>query len=202
MRALSRSMQRRVSGMPAWPESFEQILLFMERGGYVLWGIFALSLVLWSLIIERYVYLLLTYPKTLKQTMESWRSRSDTSSWAAHRIREAWLSEVSLQLTRSLSLIKTLVAVCPLLGLLGTVTGMIHIFDVIAVEGSSNARAMATNWRCPPLILPAVMFALSLRIGKSSKIESICFFNSFFFREYPPISRFSRTVRDAKILSS
>ena len=131
--------------MLVWPESFEQILLFMERGGNVLWGIFALSLVLWSLIIERYVYLLLTYPKYLKQTMESWRSRSDTSSWAAHRIREAWLSEVSLHLTRSLSLIKTLVAVCPLLGLLGTVTGMIHVFDVIAIHGSSNTRAMAAG---------------------------------------------------------
>ncbi len=131
--------------MPVWPESFEQILLFMERGGNVLWGIFAISLVLWSLIIERYVYLLLTHPKYLKKTVNSWRSRSDRSSWAADKIREAWLSEVSLQLTRSLSLIKTLIAVCPLLGLLGTVTGMIHVFDVIAIQGSSNARAMAAG---------------------------------------------------------
>ena len=131
--------------MSVWPESFEQILLFIERGGNVLWGIFAVSLVLWSLIIERYVYLLRTYPKYLEQTIESWRSRSDTSSWAARKIREAWLSEVSLHLTRSLSLIKTLVALCPLLGLLGTVTGMIHIFDVIAIQGSSNTRAMAAG---------------------------------------------------------
>ena len=131
--------------MPVWPESFEQILLFMERGGTVLWGIFALSVVLWSLIIERYVYLLLTHPKHLKQTMERWRSRSDTTSWAADKIREAWLSDVSLHLTRSLSLIKTLVAVCPLLGLLGTVTGMIHVFDVIAIQGGNNTRAMAAG---------------------------------------------------------
>ena len=131
--------------MPVWPESFEQILLFMERGGNVLWGIFAVSLVLWSLIIERYVYLLLAHPKHLKQTIKSWRSRSDTSSWAAHKIREAWLSEISLHLTRYLSLIKTLIAVCPLLGLLGTVTGMIHVFDVIAIQGNGNTRAMAAG---------------------------------------------------------
>ena len=129
--------------MLAWPESLEQTLLFMERGGNVLWGIFAVSLVLWTLIIERYVYLLLTHPKYLQQTMENWRSRSDTSSWGARKIREAWLSEVSLHITRYLSLIKTLVAVCPLLGLLGTVTGMIHVFDIMAIQGSSNARAMA-----------------------------------------------------------
>ena len=40
-------------------------------------------------------------------------------------------------------MIKTLVAIAPLLGLLGTVTGMIEVFDVMALSGSSNARLMA-----------------------------------------------------------
>ena len=40
---------------------------------------------------------------------------------------------------------KTLVALCPLLGLLGTVTGMIEVFDVMAISGSGNARAMASG---------------------------------------------------------
>ena len=181
MRVLSRSMQRRVSGMLVWPESLEQILLFMEHGGSVLWGIFALSLVLWSLIIERYVYLLLTFPKYLEQTMEGWRSRSDTSSWAAHKIREARLSEVSLHLTRSLSLIKTLVAVCPLLGLLGTVTGMIHVFDVIAIQGSSNPRAMAAGISMATMptmagmvvALPGLYFCLQLEYHIKRSVEQL-----------------------------
>ena len=41
--------------------------------------------------------------------------------------------------------IKTLVAVCPLLGLMGTVTGMIEVFDVMAISGSGNARSMASG---------------------------------------------------------
>ena len=41
--------------------------------------------------------------------------------------------------------IKTLVAAAPLLGLLGTVTGMVEVFDVMAITGSSNARAMAAG---------------------------------------------------------
>jgi biopolymer transport protein ExbB len=40
-------------------------------------------------------------------------------------------------------MIKSLIALCPLLGLLGTVTGMIEVFDVLAIAGSGNARAMA-----------------------------------------------------------
>jgi biopolymer transport protein ExbB len=44
-----------------------------------------------------------------------------------------------------LPIIKTLVALCPLLGLMGTVTGMIEVFDVMAVSGSGNARSMASG---------------------------------------------------------
>jgi biopolymer transport protein ExbB len=42
-------------------------------------------------------------------------------------------------------MVKLLVAVTPLLGLLGTVTGMVFVFDVMAVTGSSNARLMAAG---------------------------------------------------------
>ena len=42
-------------------------------------------------------------------------------------------------------LIKACVALCPLLGLLGTVTGMIEVFEVMALMGTGNARAMAAG---------------------------------------------------------
>ena len=40
--------------------------------------------------------------------------------------------------------VKTLVALCPMLGLLGTVTGMIEVFDVMAA-GGGNTRGMAAG---------------------------------------------------------
>ena len=46
-------------------------------------------------------------------------------------------------LRRHLAAIAVLAAVAPLLGLLGTVLGMIQTFDVIAVFGTGNARALA-----------------------------------------------------------
>lgn len=46
-------------------------------------------------------------------------------------------------LDRHLALIGALAAAAPLLGLLGTVVGMITTFDIIAVYGTGNARAMA-----------------------------------------------------------
>ena len=55
------------------------------------------------------------------------------------------VSEVRQKLQRNVTMIQTLIAICPLLGLLGTVTGMVAVFDVMAFFGTGNARAMAAG---------------------------------------------------------
>ncbi len=46
-------------------------------------------------------------------------------------------------INKHLALISTMVALCPLLGLLGTVTGMIEVFNIMAVTGGGDAKSMA-----------------------------------------------------------
>jgi biopolymer transport protein ExbB len=55
------------------------------------------------------------------------------------------ISEFSISANRSVPVVQTLVALCPLLGLMGTVTGMIEVFDAMAFSGSGNARSMASG---------------------------------------------------------
>jgi biopolymer transport protein ExbB len=64
-------------------------------------------------------------------------------SWRAKKIRESIISEVRMELHAMLPFIQLLVTLCPLLGLLGTVVGMIGVFEVIAVSGNDDAQAMA-----------------------------------------------------------
>ena len=47
------------------------------------------------------------------------------------------------RLQRGLNLVLLLASIAPLLGLLGTVTGMIDLFAVIGAQGSGNARALS-----------------------------------------------------------
>jgi len=124
---------------------FEAVGDFMARGGDVLTLIFVTTLAMWTLILERQWYYRIVYPRDARAVLEKWHARRDQVSWRAHQIRQLWISETSIDLKRSISLINTLVALCPLLGLLGTVTGMIEVFDVMAAAGNSNARAMASG---------------------------------------------------------
>jgi biopolymer transport protein ExbB len=118
---------------------------FMETGGYVLYIIAIAAFVMWLLIVERMWYYATTFRSQSKQAVKHWNGRTDQKSWYAHRIREQMISAIRIDATSNLGLIKTLVAVAPMLGLLGTVTGMIEVFDVMALTGASNARALASG---------------------------------------------------------
>lgn len=56
---------------------------------------------------------------------------------------EAALVDAELRLDRGLRILAVLAAVAPLLGLLGTVTGMIATFDVIALHGTGEPRLLS-----------------------------------------------------------
>jgi biopolymer transport protein ExbB len=118
---------------------------FLELGGDVLYAIMAVLVLMWTFILERLYYFYKVHPDEKVEIVEAWERRADTTSWYAKRIREQLISQVSVALKRNVSLIKALIAICPLLGLMGTVTGMITVFDVMTFSGSGNARAMAAG---------------------------------------------------------
>jgi len=123
--------------------ALETIRDFMELGGDVLFVIGYLTLFMWMLIIERLFYLRTGHRKMAAKAIQLWEARSDHKSWNAHQIRTRLISQVSAQVERNIPLIQTCVALCPLLGLLGTVTGMVEVFEVMAISGSGNPRSMA-----------------------------------------------------------
>ena len=118
---------------------------FLETGGRVLVFILVTTFLMWSLMLERFWYFRFGHPEQAQRVLDIWENRSEHASWTAHQIRRMLIGQVEAQLNSGVLMIKTLVALCPLLGLLGTVTGMIEVFDVMAIAGSGNARAMAAG---------------------------------------------------------
>ncbi len=124
---------------------WEEINIFLEAGGKVLWLIFCVLLALWFFILERFYYFYKIYPYNKKQIQEVWLKREDKKSWFALQIREEEISRMKNQMSRFIPHIKILVFISPLLGLTGTVTGMISIFDIISITGTGNPRLMASG---------------------------------------------------------
>ena len=125
-------------------ESIGAVREFVEQGGDVLLVIAFVTALMWTLMIERFVYFRSGHRREKQRIDEFWESRYDRSSWKAQQIRRLMISEVSQKLHSGLSMINTTVAICPMLGLLGTVTGMIEVFDVMA-GGGGNTRGMSAG---------------------------------------------------------
>ena len=125
-------------------ELLDTIMAFMNKGGDVLWIIATLVFFMWTLIIERFIYFLGGGWKSDRMTaVNAWEVRPERKSWNAKQIRSKLLSESRSVINDNMALIATCVALCPLLGLLGTVTGMIEVFNVMAVTGGGDAKSMA-----------------------------------------------------------
>ena len=126
-------------------EFFETINDFLNSGGDVLKVIFVTTFILWTIIIERFIFFKKRFPSIKQNVSKRWSERNDRSSWFAKQIRVFELSLAQQELSQNIGLIKTLVALSPLLGLLGTVTGMISVFDVMAITGTGDARSMSSG---------------------------------------------------------
>jgi biopolymer transport protein ExbB len=126
-------------------DAYEAIRAFLELGGPILRLIGIVILVMWILILERLIYFRTGLRAQIKAAFDEWEARKERRSWNAHQVRMLIISRVRMGAEQGLSMIQTLVALCPLFGLMGTVTGMIKVFEVMATQGSSNARSMAAG---------------------------------------------------------
>lgn len=146
--------------------SWHQILGYMDAGGPVMWPLAMVSVVMWFLIVDRTLFIGRLYRRPLsfaqahrlietgvlpeKRQKNGAMGRlvtlvllSSRDHHPAAEVLEPAVRALQRSLTNHLATIGVLAAVAPLLGLLGTVTGMITTFDVMAIFGTGNARAMA-----------------------------------------------------------
>ena len=127
----------------ALSEALLSIRDFMEQGVTVLWLIAILVFFMWGMIFERIWYLSHGHNSYIDKLANQWNSRKDKTSWYALQVREKLISQAKFEINKNLSMIQTCIMLAPLFGLLGTVTGMIEVFQVMAFSGGGDARAMA-----------------------------------------------------------
>jgi len=122
--------------------------------GYVILGVGVIALLI---AIERFLSLMLIGGKVRRQLKDT-VARDDNPLGRVMKVKDQYpdvaydtlelkLSEAILRempkITRNLTLIKIISVVAPLLGLLGTVTGMINTFQAITLFGTGDPKLMA-----------------------------------------------------------
>jgi len=145
------------------------ILEHMQRGGPIMWVIFFAACIAFAMLIWQSIRVLSLiknarndYQCLLSSTTNNLINSGEKTSPAALILqqmnwkeifnREDMLKEMNIQLAGitpeiegGLPTIATLGALLPMLGLLGTVTGMINVFEVIALHGTGKPEQMASG---------------------------------------------------------
>lgn len=114
-------------------------------GGVLVAWIMLAGITMWMLIFERYWFFRRQLPQRVEQMLADWQHRTERHSWAAHQIRKAMISRLNAAMSANMPMLRVLVPLCPLLGLVGTVLGMLEVFDSMAILGSADARSMASG---------------------------------------------------------
>lgn len=130
------------------PESFNllrAVAALMDGGGpFVIW-IFGSGVLMWAMILERSLYFFFLLPREAEALHHQWLQRDERNSWCARQIRQMFISRLNASMTSGFPLMQVLVPMSPLLGLVGTVSGMLEVFDSMALRGSADARTMASG---------------------------------------------------------
>ena len=131
-------------------EPFFVIRDFFEAGGNVLYGILVVTIFMWTFIIERLWYFYREMPQRVRRVQDALgrilsvyhnNKEIDTETLEL-KLDEAILKETP-KFEKRQGTIKVLAAVAPLMGLLGTVVGMIETFQMITLFGTGDPKLMA-----------------------------------------------------------
>ena len=124
-------------------EIFKTYSNFINQGGPVVLILFFISIYLFILISAKFKFLFLDI-NTLKTEYKQNLINLNKDQYYLLNLSSLKCDFKTL-ITKDFYIIQTLIALCPVLGLLGTVTGMIEVFDVVSFFGTGNARALASG---------------------------------------------------------
>tara|TARA_Y100000768_G_scaffold359230_1_gene315597 strand:+ start:2225 stop:2827 length:603 start_codon:yes stop_codon:yes gene_type:complete len=143
-------------------------------GGWFIWPLLICSILLISIVIERFWFLQrrLVVPKGLLRQIQNliqketfnieYQQEISLTSQLGDLLQHCYqyrhyprdfveikaeekAAEIQLILERNLSMLSTIASISPLLGLLGTVVGMITVFGNIDINGTANTDLLASG---------------------------------------------------------
>jgi len=115
------------------------------KGGPVLYLLFFLTLLIFTVLINKYYFVFVDKELWYKEKLDIFYSDFPPSKIKLYNVEKTFLSEFKRDSLSNIRLLDGLIGMCPMIGLLGTVYGMIEVFEVLSFLGTGNPRAMSSG---------------------------------------------------------
>lgn len=127
-------------------ERLVSLVDLFEKAPFPLGLIFCSSFLLWTILFGNYLYTRFTFQTYCNNRMQQWKQdRQNTNKNRLHFMHGAYRKNIEIQLAQSQLVIHALIKIMLLLGLLGTVLGMIAIFsNTSAIQAPDTMEIVST----------------------------------------------------------
>ena len=115
------------------------------RGGPVLYILFILTLIIFYILFSKYFFIFVDKKVWTSKKIDDFISLNPPESTKLYFVEKTFLSEYRRDSFSNIKLLDGLIGMCPMIGLLWTVYGMIEVFEVLSFLGTGNPRAMSSG---------------------------------------------------------
>tara|TARA_B100001093_G_scaffold296420_1_gene282626 strand:+ start:1937 stop:2449 length:513 start_codon:yes stop_codon:yes gene_type:complete len=117
----------------------------ITRGGPVLYLLFILTLIIFYILFNKYSFIFFDKKTWSSSKLDKFIDENPPETTKLFFVEKTFLSEFRRDSFSNIKLLDGLIGMCPMIGLLGTVYGMIEVFEVLSFLGTGNPRAMSSG---------------------------------------------------------
>ena len=147
------------------------------RGGPVLFVLFFISFLIFFIFVNKYIFIYFDKSEWFTKKLDDFIINNPPEIFSLKQVQKTYISELNRVSNTNIKLLDGLIGMCPMIGLLGTVYGMIEVFEVLSFLGTGNPRAMSSGVAKATIPTMASMvitiFSLYFRQDITGRIDKI-----------------------------
>jgi biopolymer transport protein ExbB len=147
------------------------------RGGPVLFVLFFISFLIFFIFVNKYTFIYFDKSEWFTEKLDNFIKNNPPEIFSLKQVQKTYISELNRVSNTNIKLLDGLIGMCPMIGLLGTVYGMIEVFEVLSFLGTGNPRAMSSGVAKATIPTMASMvitiFSLYFRQDITGRIDKI-----------------------------
>ena len=115
------------------------------KGGPVLYLLFLVSFLIFYILVKKYTFIFIDKTEWKGKKLDIYIKDNPPELTNLKYVEKTFISEMKRTSNSNIKLLDGLIGMCPMIGLLGTVYGMIEVFEVLSFLGTGNPRAMSSG---------------------------------------------------------